>query len=103
MYDHKNADIEFAREWEEAYEAGTDRLEDALVDRAVQSDTTALIFALKGRRPERWRERVENINREIPNDAESICIAAQSLPASEYDKLRNKLCGQDAADPAGSE
>ena len=59
-YDWKEADEEFAKDWDAAVEAGTDALEDALYGRAKETDTTAAIFLLKGRRPEKYRERIDN-------------------------------------------
>lgn len=58
-YDWRNADPVFAADWDAAYEAGTDTLEDALQERATNKDTIAAIFLLKGRRPEKYRERVD--------------------------------------------
>lgn len=74
-YNHRNADKAFAEAWDAALEAGTDKLEDEAKRRAhdgveepvhyqgVRVDTvrkysdTLLIFLLKGRRPEKYRER----------------------------------------------
>lgn len=60
VYAWRDDDDEFSKDWDAAVEAGTDALEDALHDRAVERDTTAAIFLLKGRRPEKYRERVDN-------------------------------------------
>lgn len=37
------------------------------VEREIPPDTTAQIFWLKNRRPDRWRDKVENININQPN------------------------------------
>lgn len=54
-YEWREDDADFAADWEDAYEDGTDVLEDELHLRAVNGSDTCLIFALKGRRPHRWR------------------------------------------------
>lgn len=59
-YQWRGADEQFAADWDAAYEAGTDTLEDALQERATDKDTTAAIFLLKGRRPEKYRERTDS-------------------------------------------
>lgn len=59
-YDWRDADEVFAKDWDAAVEAGTDELEDALHERAANTDTTAAIFLLKGRRPEKYRERTDS-------------------------------------------
>jgi hypothetical protein len=75
-YDWRAADPQFAREWDEAVEFGTDELEEEARRRAFTGvdepvfyqgevcgevrkySDTLLIFLLKGRRPDRYRERV---------------------------------------------
>ena len=51
----KDEDDLFSAQWEDAFEAGTDTLEDELTRRALTGSDACLIFALKGRRPARWR------------------------------------------------
>jgi hypothetical protein len=58
MYKQRDNDEVLAQAWDDAVESGTDELEDVLIQRAKDGDTTALIFALKGRRPEKWKDRV---------------------------------------------
>jgi hypothetical protein len=77
-YEWRDADEEFAKAWEEALERGTDALEDEAVRRAYQGvlkpvyqggkkvgtvreySDTLLIFMLKARRPEKFKERIEH-------------------------------------------
>ena len=81
IYDHKAADSAFATALEDALEAGSDVLEDEARRRAVDGVTqekgiyhrgnlvgsviettysdTLLIFLLKGRRPEKFRDRTD--------------------------------------------
>jgi Homeodomain-like domain len=60
VYDWRNADAEFAREWDEAWEQGTDLLEEVALKRAVNGSDLLLIFLLKGRRPQRYRDNVRH-------------------------------------------
>jgi hypothetical protein len=78
VYDWREADEEFAKAWEEALERGTDALEDEAIRRAHQGvlkpvyqggkkvgtireySDTLLIFMLKARRPEKFKERIEH-------------------------------------------
>lgn len=57
-YDWRNADPDFAAHADEAIEEGTDRLEDEAHRRAMKVSDTLLIFLLKGRRPDKYRETI---------------------------------------------
>ena len=75
VYDWREGDAEFARAWDTAVDAGTDRLEDEALRRAAKGtlrpvyqggkrvgtvreySDTLLIFSLKGRRPEKYKDR----------------------------------------------
>lgn len=77
-YQHRNSDKDFAESWEAALDTGTDALEDEAVRRAHEGvlkpvfhggkqvgeireySDTLLMFSLKARRPEKYRERVDN-------------------------------------------
>lgn len=56
-YEWRTADPAFAAAADEAIEQGTDFLEDKARDRAVKESDTLLIFLLKARRPEKYREK----------------------------------------------
>lgn len=76
MYGWRQADAEFAAKWDEVVEAGTEELEEEARRRAFRGvdepvfyqgdecgsirkySDTLLIFLLKGRRPEKYRENV---------------------------------------------
>jgi len=80
-YELRDEDEEFAEAWDVAVEAGTDALEDEAVRRGKEGvrkpvyqggklagyvreySDTLLIFMLKGRRPETFKERVEQTHR----------------------------------------
>lgn len=75
IYDWRNADEDFAKAWDTAVERGTDALEDEAVRRAHEGtlkpvyqggkkvgtireySDTLLIFTLKARRPEKYKDR----------------------------------------------
>jgi hypothetical protein len=81
VYEWRNADEDFRKRWDRAAEIGADALEDEAVRRAHEGweepvfyqgaqcatvrkySDTLLIFLLKGRKPERYRERVEHSGR----------------------------------------
>lgn len=85
VYALRKSDDEFAKEWDDAYESGTDLYEDEAKRRAIQGtekpvfyqgevvghikeySDTLLIVALKARRPEKYRE---NIKQEISAEVE---------------------------------
>lgn len=76
-YDWRAADEDFAADWEDALEAGTDLMEDEMRRRAVEGvdeprfhdgqicghvrkcSDSLLIFMLKARRPDKYRDRAE--------------------------------------------
>lgn len=77
VYEHREADPEFARAWDAAIEAGTEKLEAEAIRRAHRGisrpvwhkgkrvgierhySDVLLMFMLKGRKPEVYRERFE--------------------------------------------
>ena len=58
-YEWYRDDPEFRADADDAIEAGTDHLEDSAMKRALAGDTGLTTFLLKARRPEKYRERVE--------------------------------------------
>jgi hypothetical protein len=63
-YDWRKADADFAKAWDAALEAGTDVLEDIALQRAKLQSDTLIIFLLKARRPEKYKERSQIDKRE---------------------------------------
>ena len=58
VYDVRRREPVFAVQMDEAMEAGSDRMEDQLLTIGVRDrNVTALIFLLKGRRPDKFRDR----------------------------------------------
>lgn len=64
LYELRQEDEDFRALWDEAVEHGTDVLEDLALARAVHSDTL-IIFLLKARRPERYKDRIEVTDRKL--------------------------------------
>jgi hypothetical protein len=56
VYENKQNDPEFSRQWDEALEQSADALEEEARKRAFAGSDVLLIFMLKGLRPQRWRE-----------------------------------------------
>ncbi len=56
VYRWRQEDEDFARAWDDAVEDGTDLLEDEALRRALEGSDTMLIFLLKARRPEKYRD-----------------------------------------------
>lgn len=79
-YDWRADDPTFAQLADDAIEAGTDRLEDLAVKRATTISDTLLIFLLKGRRPEKFKDRVEN--RHTDADGGPITLVINRPPVS---------------------
>lgn len=101
VYDWRAADPQFASEWDEAVEFGTEELEEEARRRAYEGvdepvfyqgtecgtvrkySDTLLIFLLKGRRPDKYRERVSiDVNKlDSDIDRELAKLAAGSQAA----------------------
>jgi hypothetical protein len=58
-YDRRDRDEQFRHAWADAVEAGTEALEAEARRRAMEGSDTLMIFLLKARRPEIYRERQE--------------------------------------------
>jgi hypothetical protein len=104
-YEWRSADKDFAERWDETVEAGTDELEEearrrafAGVDEPVfyQGDEcgtvrkysdTLLIFLLKGRKPDKYRERVtidvKQLDSDIERELALIAAGGKANPAGE--------------------
>ena len=57
VYNWKENDEEFAAAWDEAMEAGIERLEDAAYNRAMEGSDTLMIFLLKAKRPKVYSDK----------------------------------------------
>ena len=50
----RNADEDFKKDWDEAYEEGTQHLEDAATERAIDKSDPLMMFMLKARDPGKY-------------------------------------------------
>lgn len=57
VYNWRDDDEIFAADWDHAIEQGTDALEDEAIRRGFKGSDTLLIFTLKARRPEKFKDR----------------------------------------------
>ena len=64
FYEWQLAHKELAQSLKRGAEASDDRVEDSLYQSAIGGNVTAMIFYLKNRRPDRWRD-VQNINADV--------------------------------------
>lgn len=81
-YRWRDEDGEFAVAWDEALEVGTERLEDEAVRRALDGSDTMLIFLLKARKPQMYRE---------PRMAGMAALAPEDLKAIEEARRRREM------------
>lgn len=72
MRRHRSIDPEFAEKWLDAVDDAADTLEESLFDRAIDRDTIAAIFLLKGMRPNKYRERQQITTVEEKNIDQAI-------------------------------
>lgn len=88
IYNWRQDDPEFAEACKQAVLEGIDhmgdRLESTLFSRALDDerrDTTALIFALKGTRPQRWQQsvRIEQVESQVEQIAARFGVTSQEL------------------------
>jgi len=84
-YFERSKDPEFARQWAEALDRGVDALEDTAMKRAYEGSDTLLIFLLKGRRPERYREVLKTIQVNVTPEQ------LEQMSDDELDTLINTL------------
>lgn len=98
VYRHRAEDEDFAARWAEVEEWSTEELEQVAYKRARDGDTTLVIFLLKARRPEVYRESqyVEHGGTVTHSHEQGINDALDSA-LGEVDRLASQL-----ADVAGN-
>ena len=67
VYTWREGDAKFAQNWEDALEDALDVLEASLYERAMNGDTTAGIFLLKGRRAGIFRDSPQAVAQVVTN------------------------------------
>lgn len=99
-YRWRDADKEFEEAWDDALEAGTDALEDALTRRALTISDKGAMFLLQARRPAKYRQptRVEHSG---PNGGPIPLYDLSKLSDEELAQLEH-LTGK-AADNRGNQ
>lgn len=92
LYDHRAANPEFAEAWSEAVEHGTEALEKEAHRRAIEGSDTLIMFLLKARRPEMYRDRVSVEQRtEIVASADRLAKARGLAGDPELDAAIEKV------------
>jgi hypothetical protein len=90
VYQYRKTDPEFARLWDEAIEKACDLLEDEARKRAFGGSDVLLMFLLKGRRPQVWRESRATIP---PHELNKLIeTELKRLKASDEEEARAPIC-----------
>lgn len=85
IYQYKKTHPEFMERWLEAEEQAIATLEDAATQRALRTSDPLLMFLLKARRPDVYRETVNT------NLSGGIAVGTMSLDVCDNDELRSRL------------
>lgn len=90
-YSWRDSDKTFAEAWDDALEIGTEKLETEATRRAMESSDTLLIFLLKARRPNVYRDRV-SAELTGPNGAplqaqSGVLVVPATLSIDEWEKV----------------
>jgi hypothetical protein len=83
-YRWRDEDEAFGMAVADAIEEGTDRLEDEAKRRAMKQSDTLIIFLLKARRPDKYKDRVEQ--QHTGKDGGPIVITAMAIAEPEEPK-----------------
>lgn len=90
VYRHASKDREFSKAWDDAQERGTDLLEDVATSRAVnEKDTTLLIFLLKARRPDKYRDRYDVTS----NGQSMVDVFSRAMSAVQAESVKRHASG----------
>jgi hypothetical protein len=92
----RDADPEFAAAWDDAWEEGTERLEQVAIERGMEKSDVLLIFMLKGRKPDTYRD---NASVKLSGDPDAPIVTQQK---ADPDALRAAELAYLAARPQGS-
>lgn len=95
VYKWRERSAAFGRDWDFAFEAGTDLLEDIAHKRAFEGSDTLLIFMLKARRPHKFRD---NATVEITGKDGGPLVVRYPVKAEDPEKWENAFSVP--ADPA---
>jgi hypothetical protein len=80
-YRHRKEEPEFAAQWDQALESGSDMLEEIAIARARQHSDMLLMFLLKARRPDRFidRQRLEHVKVDYRDAQEELEAMARRI------------------------
>lgn len=78
LYEWKNKYSDFSESLKKGKEVVDYKVENALVNKAMSGDVTAMIFWLKNRRPDKWRDKPE-----IPGGSDALKKARALLEGIE--------------------
>lgn len=98
VYKHRKRDEGFAERWKHAVEEQTEILEQIAVKRAAESSDTLMIFLLKARKPDIYRENVHHEHQHAVTGQVSILAGAQPIEieaAKRREAARMLLAGED--------
>lgn len=96
MYLLRKTDEQFARDWDQAVEEGTDILEDVAVERAKNGSDSLLVFLLKGRRREKWGDKPQSEGKtEIAGMQPAFVMYAPGMRPSVSDEHAAAQAGED--------
>jgi hypothetical protein len=82
-YRRRKADPDFAAAWDDAFETGTDFLEEQAIRRAMEHSDHMMVMMLRARRPETYGEklRLEHTRVDYQSGAEQLEARVQKLLA----------------------
>jgi hypothetical protein len=93
LYKYKRKDAQFANALKNGRAKGLAVITNALFEKAKAGDTTAMIFYLKNRDPEHWRDR-RAFDHVVQGDVVQTVINAQpEITADEWQQKHGKLSG----------
>jgi hypothetical protein len=93
VYEWRDDDAAFARDWDQARRLGAEGLEDIARARAAAGSDLLLMFLLKGAMPDRYRERSTiDVN-------QSVTIDLKRLPREELLRRLDELRREQDAEP----
>ena len=94
----RDSDADFAKDWEDAEEAGTDLLEDTAVERAKKKSDPLMLAMLKARRPEKFDRggklelsgtiNVEGSKAKLLNRLAKLKAAAGQIPQAQPEEVQ---------------
>lgn len=79
FYEYQKEFLQFSQSLKETKEKVDSEVENALLQNALKGNTTAQIFWLKNRRPDKWREKQTEVKCEEEDKAISVTLSIEDL------------------------